>query len=122
MTARERQETNLFFQVLIQEEFMAPERVGNRGNRCQYSVARAVLRLSLRVSGCSVAVCIYSTLGGLGGSWGQTKLGGDIRHLASPGAMETGRLSPALCRHWLSPARCLFSAQSQEVGGGRAEA
>lgn len=57
-----------FFQVLIQKEFTAWERVGNRGNRCQHSVAHAVLGLSLRVSGFSVAVRIYSTLGGLGGS------------------------------------------------------
>lgn len=81
-------------------------------------MARAVLGLSLRVSGCSVAVRIYSTLGVLGGSWGQTKLGDDIRHLASPGAMATGRPSPALHRHCFSPARALFVLSPEPSRGG----
>lgn len=73
------------------------ERDGYHGNRCQHMVAYAVPGLSLQMSEYSVVAVIYSTLGVFGGSWGQTKLGDDIRHLASSGAMATDRPSPALC-------------------------
>lgn len=76
-------------------------------------------RLGSQLSGESGVVLVYSTFGGFGSSWGQTKLGGDIRHLASPVPWQ--RAGPRLpccrlpcCR--LGPARSVCSQQSRSRG------
>lgn len=70
--------------------------------------------------GDSAVAVIYPTWGVLGGGWGQTKLGDDIRHLASSGAMATDRPSPALRGCRFNPA-CSVCSRPEASRGRRGQ-
>lgn len=75
-------------------------------------------RLGSQLSGESGVELVYSTFGGFGSSWGQTKLGGDIRHLASPVPWQpAGPRLPLAAAVWVLPA--LFVLSKAGAGGWR---